>query len=324
MCLTNEVPSVLRKILDRKALEVIKLKDSLSTNTELADALAKRGTYEQKHRFRDAIHLPNNTLAVIAEIKRKSPSKGHIATLRDPTHIARVYRDGGANAISVLTDLEGFGGTLDDMRLVVNAQNRFKNEYPGPCPVLRKDFIIDEIQLAEAAAAGASAVLLIVSALGEQRAKELLLAAREFGLDALVEVHNEAEVEVAVRIGADIIGVNNRDLNNFDENLGTSLKLASSIPDGVVTIAESGISQCMDAWKFRDAGYNAVLVGEALVRAFDVSSDNNTGYVAGYNEAKGLIRAFKTKGSVQFGTATNAAYYGKGEGAKETLGEIAM
>lgn len=324
MSLTNDIPSVLRSILDRKAVEVAALKESLAENEELTAALAKRGSYAQDHAFRDAVNLPNGTLAVIAEIKRRSPSKGHIADLRDPTQLARVYHDGGANAISVLTDLEGFGGTLNDLRAVVAAEKRFAGEFPGPCPVLRKDFIIDEIQLAEAAAAGADAVLLIISALGKERTGELLAAAGEFGLDALVEVHDEAELDAALEIGAQIIGVNNRNLNNFEEKLDTSLRLADKIPNGIVSVAESGITECVEAWKFRDAGFNAILVGEALVRAFEDSKTTSTGYSLGYNQAKGLIKAFKAKGSALFGKTSNAAFYGRGEGAKETLGEISI
>eukprot|EP00171_Calliarthron_tuberculosum_P019894 IDg19894t1 len=144
MSATKDIPSVLRSILDRKAVEVAALKESLVINEELSVALAKRGSYVQDHAFRDAINLPNGTLAVIAEIKRRSPSKGAIAKLRDPTQIARVYHDGGASAISVLTDLEGFGGTLADLRSVAAAEKRHAGEFRGPCPILRKDFIIDE------------------------------------------------------------------------------------------------------------------------------------------------------------------------------------
>lgn len=322
---SEKLPSVLQEILARKQTEVAVLRSGLSANSALSEIVAKKGSFEQLHKFRDAINLPNGSLAVIAEIKRKSPSKGEIARLRDPTQIARVYNEGGANCISVLTDLEGFGGTLDDLARVVKAQKAtFGGRYPGPCPVIRKDFVIDELQIAEAVMAGASAVLLIVSALGGERTKELLEAARAYGLDALVEVHDEAELEIALKAGADIVGVNNRNLNNFDENLDNSLRLAEKIPEGVVSVAESGIKECVDAWKFRDAGYNAILVGEALVRAFEGSSDGNTGYSPGFNEAKGLLKAFRSKGSSAFGRTTNAAFFGKGEGAKETLGELSI
>ncbi len=322
---SDKIPSVLQEILNRKEKEVAALHASLSDNSALTETIAKKGSFPQKHLFRDALNLPHGSLAVIAEIKRKSPSKGQIAALRDPTQIARVYNEGGANCISVLTDLEGFGGTLDDLSTVVEAQQKaFGDKYPGPCPVLRKDFIIDEIQIAEAAMAGAGAILLIVTALGKERAKELLEATRAYGLDALVEVHDEEELEIALEIGADIVGVNNRNLKNFDENLENSLRLADKIPSDVVSVAESGIKECVDAWKFRDAGYNAVLVGEALVRAFAGSADTSTGYSPGYNQARGLLKAFRSKGSVQFGKTSNAAFYGKGEGATERLGELSI
>ena len=316
--------SVLRDIMKRKEEEVAKLKATLAENAELSSVLAKRGTYERKYKFKDAINLPNKTLAVIAEIKRKSPSKGEIATLRDPTHISRVYHSAGAAAISVLTDFEGFGGTLEDLRRVVKYQARFESDYPGPCPVLRKDFILDEIQLAEAKAAGADAVLLIVSALGAERTRELLEAAHEFGLDVLVETHDENELAIALEIGAEIVGVNNRNLNNFEERLETSFRLADKIPEGIVSVAESGISRHKDAWRYRDAGYNAILVGEALVRAYENSSDSSTAYASGYNRAVGLIKSYKAKGSVEFGSDSGAEFYGQGEAAKETLGELLM
>ncbi len=327
MTATNEwksVPSVLQDIMKRKIEEVAKLKATLSENKELSATLAKRGTFEREYKFKNAIHTPHRTLAVIAEIKRKSPSKGHLATLRDPTHIARVYRDAGANAISVLTDFEGFGGTLDDLRRVAKAQERFRTDYPGPCPVLRKDFVLDEIQLAEAKAAGADAVLLIVSALGQERTGQLLKAAHEFGLDVLVETHDEEELDMALEVGAEIVGVNNRNLNNFEEKLETSFKLADKIPKHIVSVAESGITHHKDAWRFRDAGYNAVLVGEMLVRAYENSGDSSTGYSGGYNQAGGLIKAFRAKGSVEFGTNNGAEFFGRGEGAKESLGELMM
>jgi len=321
-----DIPSILQEIIARKGDEVAALRASLSSDQVLSDIMAKRanGGYSRTYNFKNSLDLPNNTLAVIAEIKRKSPSKGHLATLRDPTQIARVYHDSGAAAISVLTDYPGFGGTLDDLRNVAASQQKNFGSYPGPCPVLRKDFIIDEIQLAEAVSANADAVLLIVSALGKDKLKELIVASQEYGLDALVEVHNAEELETALECGAEIVGVNNRNLSTFEENLDNSIKLKEMIPDTVVSVAESGITECLDAWKFRDAGFNAILVGEALVKAYEGSSDTANGYGGGYNQARGLIKAFKSKGSTVFGRTANAAFFGKGEGAKETLGEISI
>uniref|UniRef100_A0A7S2ZEQ4 indole-3-glycerol-phosphate synthase n=1 Tax=Rhodosorus marinus TaxID=101924 RepID=A0A7S2ZEQ4_9RHOD len=179
----TDVPDVLKSILARKEEEVAKLKaevEAAGPDHPIAKRLA--GENEVSGVFYSALKRPNNTLTVIAEIKRKSPSKGHIAYIKDPALLSRTYWEAGASCISVLTDYEGFGGTLDDLREVVSEQNSYKDEYPPPCPVLRKDFTIDEIQIAEAAVAGASAVLLIVSALGEKRTKELLDACNRIGV----------------------------------------------------------------------------------------------------------------------------------------------
>lgn len=323
----REVPDVLRKILTRKVEEVEALRaqvDAGGAEHPVARILAARGSTTRQKAFENAISLPAGSMTVIAEIKRRSPSKGHIADIKNPADLSRAYHGGGAGAISVLTDEEGFGGTMADLEEVAKQQAKEKGNFPGPCPVLRKDFIIDELQIAEAAAAGASAVLLIMAALGKERCAELLKATHEMGLDALVEVHNEEELQSAVEIGASVIGVNNRNLHTFEVDLETSFRLAPKIPQGVLRVAESGIEECLDAWKLRDAGFNAVLVGEALVKAFDESRSGNTVYTVGYNQAKGLIKAFKAKGSLKYGPSSAAAFFGKGEAAKESLGEISI
>eukprot|EP00177_Eucheuma_denticulatum_P000910 GFKZ01001651.1.p1 GENE.GFKZ01001651.1~~GFKZ01001651.1.p1 ORF type:complete len:376 (+),score=53.42 GFKZ01001651.1:192-1319(+) len=322
-----DVPDVLKEILKRKEKEVAQLRaevDSAGSDHPVAKTISAKGSLPRRKLFYNALNLPRGSLTVIAEIKRRSPSKGHIGFIKDVGALSRVYHEGGAAAISVLTDLEGFGGTMDDLRQVVEVQSKFKGSYPGPCPVLRKDFTIDEIQIAEAAAGGASAVLLIVAALGPERTKELLESTHAFGLDALVEVHSEDELQIALDAGAEIVGVNNRNLRDFSVSLETSYELGPKIPDGVVKIAESGIADCLDAWKLRDEGFNAILVGETLVKAFEGSSANSTSYAVGYNEAKGFIKAFKSKGSAKYGNASAAAFFGKGEGAKEKLGEISI
>lgn len=322
-----EVPDVLKKILDRKKHEVETLRSELSKQSEshpLSATIAAKGSIQRKKLFFKSLDLPPGSLTVIAEIKRRSPSKGHIGTIKNPGLLSRIYHEGGASAISVLTDYEGFGGTMDDLRAVVKAQSAFKGDYPGPCPVLRKEFIIDEIQIAEACAGGASAVLLIVAALGRDRTKELLEATHAYGLDALVEVHDEKELDIALEVGAEIVGVNNRDLRTFKVDIQNSFNLGAKIPAGVLKVAESGISDCVDAWKLRDAGFNAILVGETLVKASEDSAFSNTSYTVGYNQARGHIKAFRSKGSVQFGSGSMAAFYGQGEGASESLGELAM
>lgn len=327
MSTVPNVPDVLKNILERKETEVATLKAQVHAapgDHPVAKMLEKKGNTQRKKAFFSALNLPQGTLTVIAEVKRRSPSKGQIAEIKDAGILSRIYYEGGAGAISVLTDLEGFGGTMADLKRVVEVQATFKGNYPGPCPVLRKDFIIDEIQIAEAAAAGASAVLLIVAALGKERTRELLEATHALGLDALVEVHDEDEVQIALDAGAEIIGVNNRDLRTFEVSLDTSMRLGELIPDNVIKVAESGIAECIDAWKLRDAGFSAVLVGESLVRAYEGSAADSTSYTVGYNQAKGLIKAFKAKGSVAFGSASTAAFYGKGEAARETLGEMSI
>lgn len=199
-------------------------------------------------------------VAVIAEMKRRSPSAGWIREGADAAEVARGYEAGGAAAISVLTDAEWFGGSLDDLRAVRQAVD---------LPVLRKDFVVDEVQLWQARAAGADAVLLIVRILEDSRLRALLEAAHSAGLDALVEVHDEVELERAVGAGATIVGVNNRDLSVFRTDIAVSERLASRIPPDVVMVAESGISTAADVDRLGAAGVDAVLVGESLMRSGD-------------------------------------------------------
>lgn len=321
------IPDVLQKIVARKKNEVEAFKrelDSAGAEDPVKKAIANRGSFEREKLFGTALKLRFNTLTVIAEVKRRSPSKGVIGRIPDAGHLSRVYWEGGAAAVSVLTDGESFGGGIDDLKRVVEMQERFRaaGRMP-PCPVLRKEFIIDEVQIAEAKACGASAVLLIVAVLGDQT-KEFIDMCHEYGLDALVEVHDEKEVEVAVNAGAEIIGVNNRDLRTFEVSLDTAIHLQKLIPEHIITVAESGIKECRDAWILRDAGFNAVLVGESLVRAHEDSLTHGTGYSGGFDMAKGMIRAFKAKGSVKYGPRSSAAFFGKGEGASESLGELSI
>ncbi|EME29173.1 Indole-3-glycerol phosphate synthase [Galdieria sulphuraria] len=317
---------ILQSILKRKAVEVEQLKEKLaneSSDNPITSRLAMEGSFEPKDTFYCALKKPNFTLSVIAEIKRKSPSKGHIGSIRDPAGLSRIYKEGGASAISVLTDLEGFGGTLDDLRKVYKAQQQYRETYPGPAPILRKDFIIDKVQIAEAAEAGASAILLIVSALGK-RTKELLQATYALGLEALVEVHNEDEVDIALQSGAKIIGINNRNLKNFEVSLEHAIKLRQLLPPEIVSVAESGISDPAVAWLLRDEGFNAILVGEALVTAAERSEAVGTYYQKPVNQAYGLIRAFLSKSSRKYANSATAALWGQGEGAKEFLGSISI
>ncbi len=207
--------------------------------------------------FDSALRGPG--LSVIAEIKRRSPSKGELAPDLDAARIARAYAEGGADAISCLTDRTFFGAHTDDF-----AQARIAGR-----PVLRKDFLIDEIQLDESVGLGASAVLLIVKILPAGRLEALLRHAAALGLDALVEVHDEDEVDRAVAAGAVIIGVNNRDLATLAVEPARALRLRPRIPNGVASVAESGVRTRDDVRRIEEAGFDAVLIGETLVTSPD-------------------------------------------------------
>ncbi len=197
-------------------------------------------------------------LALIAEIKRRSPSKGDLAPELDAAEQALAYEAAGAQAISVLTEPDRFGGSLDDLRDVAAAVS---------VPVLRKDFIVDPYQVWEAADAGAAAVLLVVAALAHGGLSTLIDECHECGLDALVEVHDEDDLELALSMGVSLIGVNNRDLHTLEVALETTEYLAESLPPCVTLVSESGIQTPADARRVRRAGARAVLVGEALVIA---------------------------------------------------------
>lgn len=199
-------------------------------------------------------------LSVIAEVKRRSPSKGDLADIPDPAALATAYTKGGAGAISVLTEERRFGGSLDDLRAVRAAVDT---------PLLRKDFIVTDYQLWEARAAGADLALLIVAALPQGELEQLYAVARDLGLTVLVEVHDEAETERAVALGAELIGVNARNLKTLEVDADTFGRLAALIPGDRVKVAESGISGPQDAERYARDGAGVVLVGEALVKDGD-------------------------------------------------------
>ncbi len=201
--------------------------------------------------------LRGSSLSVIAEIKRASPSAGRFADWVDPEPLAEAYARGGASACSVLTDVRFFEGHPSFLP-------RVRAVFPGP--VLRKDFLEEELDLALAAALGADAALLIVSRLG-RRTASMLRACEHYALEALVEVHDEDELEMALEAGAPVIGVNNRDLDTFVTDLGTTERLAKLLPDTVTLVGESGIRGPADARRMRDAGCHAVLVGQSLAQA---------------------------------------------------------
>ena len=211
--------------------------------------------------FREALERP--TVALIAEVKRRSPSAGSIREDLDPARRASHYAAGGAAAISVLTDGPFFGGSLDDLRAVAGRVD---------VPVLRKDFILSEEQVLEARAAGASAVLLIVRALTPARLTSLQQFAAGLELAALVEAHTPAEVEVALEAGATIVGINSRDLDTFRIDVDAAWSMFATVPAGVIAVAESGMANVKDVTQAAGAGADAVLIGTALSAAADPQS----------------------------------------------------
>lgn len=249
--------SVLDRILDTKRREVAVLAERRAALEREARA---HGTERAGRDFRTALTGAGGGLTVIAEIKRRSPSKGALAPDLDPARIARAYAEGGAAALSVLTDAEYFGGGLDDLAAARSAVDR---------PVLRKDFVIDEVQVYETRLV-ADAMLLIVAALPDDgRLRALHALARELGLAVLVEAHHAGEIDRALGAGAEIVGVNARDLGDFAEDLSTPERLAGRLPEGVTAVAESAIRSPADAARMAAAGFDAVLVGELLVRSAD-------------------------------------------------------
>jgi indole-3-glycerol phosphate synthase len=226
--------------------------------TDLRHAAESR----RAHRRDFAAALRAKRPAIISEIKKASPSKGLLVENFKPAELARQYEMGGAAALSVLTDREFFQGSLDDLRTARAACT---------LPVIRKDFTLADYHVLEAAAVGADAILLIVAILDDAELRGLRELAADFGMAALVEAHNAPELERAVRSDARLIGINNRDLNTFRVSLDTSVALAQSIPDGVIKISESGIFNANDIHRLMDAGFDAFLVGEHLVKSGDAA-----------------------------------------------------
>jgi len=199
-------------------------------------------------------------LAVIAEIKRRSPSKGDLFAGLDPAIVAAAYEGGGASCLSVLTDADHFGGSVADLQAARAACS---------LPVLRKDFTVSERDVLDARIMGADCVLLIAAALDKQELAEFHQLATTVGLDVLVEIHDEAELEAALAIEASIVGVNQRDLVTFEVDHDRAVRMAAAIPANVVRVAESGVRDAADAQSLRRAGYDAILVGESLVTSAD-------------------------------------------------------
>jgi indole-3-glycerol phosphate synthase len=257
---STQTPTALERILLSTRAEVERRKRALPP-PELAKNVALHrgdGQVPAERRLRGALARPE--LGVIAEFKRRSPSAGELRARADVRAIVGAYERGGADAVSVLTEGPNFGGSLEDLQAARAACD---------LPILRKDFIVDPYQLHEARAAGADAVLLIVAALGERELAALHEQALALGLDALVEVHDEHELRRALEVGAELIGINNRDLRDFSVDVERTFRLREAVPAGVRVVSESGISTSAQLGRLREAYVDAVLIGESLMRAAD-------------------------------------------------------
>jgi indole-3-glycerol phosphate synthase len=254
--MSQRATSVLERILVQTREEVERRRRELPL-ASLASVDGQQPDREHR-RFRDA--LTGEGVGVIAEFKRRSPSAGVLREQPDLAEIVGAYERGGAVAVSVLTEGPNFEGALEDLRAARLACD---------LPLLRKDFIIDPYQLHEASAAGADAVLLIVAALEQGDLALLHETARALGLDVLVEVHDSEELARALQIGAEIVGINNRDLKDFSVDVERTARLMDEIPSGVIVVSESGIAAAEQILRLRERGVNAVLVGELLMRSAD-------------------------------------------------------
>lgn len=251
--MTDTIPDILARIVARKRAE-------LAQGVRHVDQWERQAASRCADRRDFRAALCARVPAVIAEVKKASPSKGLLSADFDPARIAVEYRRGGASAISVLTDESFFQGSLAHLEAV---------RAVAGLPVLRKDFTIANSHIVEAAAHGADAILLIAAILTERELRDFREAAARYRMAALVEVHNQRELAVAVAAGSDIIGVNNRNLSTFEVTLETSLRLAEHMPDGVLRVSESGIHDARDVARLRAAGYTAFLVGEHLMKSAD-------------------------------------------------------
>ena len=247
---------VLAEIIAKKRERVSEAKDVVPFE-EMRRLASEVRSEAPRHRLRDVLRADG--INIIAEFKRRSPSKGIIRADANLIEIVQSYESGGAVGISVLTEEDNFAGSLDDLRAVKATVG---------LPVLRKDFVFEEYQVYESAAAGADAILVIVAALDDVQLLHLRrLAEEELGMDALVEVHTGDELKRAADCGAKLIGVNNRDLRTFEVSLQTSLSLASQMPEGSLAVSESGLHTSDDLQRLRETGYRGFLIGEILMRA---------------------------------------------------------
>ena len=260
--MTVETGTILDRIIQRTVADVRQRK----SETVLADL--ERMAADRRDPFSLHATLSGLDVSVIAEIKRASPSRGVFPVTVDPPVIARAYLDGGAAAISVLTDEPFFQGSLQDLAETAAVAHTGANA----APVLRKDFVVDRFQILEARAYGADAFLLIVAALSDAQLRDLIDYGDELGLEALIEVHDGAQLSRATSLGAKLIGINNRDLRTFEIDLAVTERLAPDVPAGAVLVGESGIFTRADVERLHRAGVHAVLVGESLILSPDRSS----------------------------------------------------
>lgn len=249
-------PTILEKIIAQKHLEIAR--DSVTTSLASMERLAAQVTDKREFIATLRGRIQARKTAVIAEIKKASPSKGLIRADFDPALIAKQYEEAGASCLSVLTDREFFQG-----------ENEYLQQARAACalPVIRKDFIIAPYQIAQAKAIGADCVLLIVAALQEEQLRELAAYAEQMNIDVLVEVHDEPELDVALAAGFDLIGVNNRNLHNFQTNLEVSYRLAALLPAGKLLVTESGIHSAGDVQSMLERDIFGFLIGETFMRA---------------------------------------------------------
>ncbi len=254
--MVKALPDILATIVEQKKLDLAVRRADLEGWTAMEGRAEQ--SISQRRDFLAA--LMGRQPAIIAEIKKASPSKGVLAAEFNPAAIAQLYEEGGAAALSVLTDEKHFQGSLPDLESARGAVG---------LPVLRKDFTIDAYHVHQAAAYGADAILLIAAILTERGMRDFRELAEHYGMAALVEVHDAEELEPALASGARLIGVNNRNLHTFEVSLETSIRLAGKIPAGVVKVAESGIHSAADVRQLRGAGYQAFLVGEHLMKSGD-------------------------------------------------------
>lgn len=256
------IPDVLKKIVDYKQGELASMKGAVPLN-EIMDRLSDLEDHPRGFEAAILNSLNSGWTAIIAEVKKGSPSKGVIRADFDPLEIARTYQDNGATCLSVLTDEHFFLGHLNYLSLIREQVS---------LPLLRKDFIFDHYQIYQARAAGADAVLLIAAMLELSQLRDYAALAYELGMDVLLEIHDERELEMALQTDCRMIGVNNRDLRSFVVDISTSERLAAQIPQGRIVVAESGINRREEIVRLTEKGLHAFLIGESMMRESDIGA----------------------------------------------------